>query len=135
MTGVLKALLWIYGIILIVVGVGCVVIPDWMAETFYGIEDLPNGGLFFAAMMGSLFIPVGIWLAAAGRDPIRNITWVKFAILKIGIWLVVEIYTLIKGYIEPNAMVITLLIVDFIFGLAFLIFYPWKANNNRKEVS
>lgn len=133
MTGVLKALLWIYGIILIVVGVGCVITPDWMAETFYGVENLPNGGLFFAAMLGSLFIPVGIWLATAGRDPIKNITWVKFVILKIGIWLVVEIYTLIKGYIEPDAMVITLLIVDFIFGLAFLIFYPWKARKNNPE--
>jgi hypothetical protein len=133
MTGALKALLWIYGIILIVVGVGCVITPDWMAETFYGVENLPNGGFFFAAMLGSLFIPVGIWLATAGRDPIKNITWVKFVILKIGIWLVVEIYTLIKGYIEPDAMVITLLIVDFIFGLAFLIFYPWKARKNNPE--
>ncbi len=127
MTGILKVLLWVYGIILIVVGLGSIVIPDWMAETFFGVENLTNGGLFFGAMLGSMFIPVGIWLATAGRDPIRNITWVKFVVLKIGIWLVVELYTLIEGYIEPNAMVITLLIVDFIFGLAFLIFYPWKS--------
>jgi hypothetical protein len=130
MTGVLKVLLRVYGIILIVVGLGCIIFPDWMSETFYGIEDLTNGGLFFAAMLGSVFIPVGVWLAAAGRDPTKYITWVKFAILKIGIWLIVEAYTLIKSYVEPNAMVITLLIVDFIFGLAFLVFYPWKERGN-----
>jgi hypothetical protein len=134
-TGVLKTILWVYGIILIVVGIGCVVIPNWMAGTFYGVEALPNGGLFFAAMMGSLFIPLGVWLAIVSRDPIKNITWVKFIILKIGIWLVVEIYTLIKGYIEPNAMVITLLIVDLIFGMAFLIFYPRKIKSSLAKAS
>ena len=133
MTSVLKVLLWVYGIILIVVGLGCIISPDWMADTFYGIEDLTNGGLFFTTMLGSVFVPVGIWVAAAGRDPVKYIIWVKFVIMKIGIWLLVEIYTLIKGYIEPDAMVITLLAVDFIFGLAFLIFYPWKARKNSSE--
>jgi hypothetical protein len=135
MNSVLKTILWIYGIILIVVGIGCVVIPNWMAGTFYDVEALPNGGLFFVAMMGSLFIPVGVWLAIVSRDPIKNITWVKFIILKIGIWLVVEIYTIIKGYIDPSSMVITLLIVDFIFGLAFLIFYPRNIKSSLAKAS
>jgi hypothetical protein len=126
MTNVLKPLLWIYGIILTLVGVGCVAIPGWGAKTFYGIEELTNGGLFYATMMGSLFIPMGIWLINVSRDPVKNITWIKFVLLKIAVWLVVEIYTLIKGYIEPGATVITLFVVDFIFGLAFLIFYPRK---------
>lgn len=133
MTGVLRVLLWIYGIILIVVGLGCIISPDWMAEIFYGVENLPNGGLFFVVMLGSVFVPIGVWLAAAGRDPVKFITWVKFVILKIGIWIVVEVFTLIKGYIEPDAMVITLLVVDFIFGLAFLVFYPWRAARESKQ--
>ena len=134
MTGVLKVLLWIYGVVLVAIGLGNIIAPDWMAETAFGIDNLTNDGLFMSAMLGAIYIAAGFFIAAAGRDPLRYISWVKFAVLKIGISVVIVIYALIQEYIEPSGMVITMLAVDFAFGLAFLIFYPWKLRKNLPEV-
>ena len=126
MTGVLKVLLWIYGVVLVIGGLGLIFTPEWLAENAFGFENVTNVGIFVAALLGAIYVSAGVWLFAAGRDPLRHISWVKFTILKIALSLAVIAYALIKDYVEINAMVIVLMVYDFVWGVALLIFYPWR---------
>jgi hypothetical protein len=128
MAGVLKVLLWAYGIMLIILGLSGIFFPDWIAESFFSVDDISNFGQLTMGMLGAIYIASGIWLAMAGRDPLKDISWVKFVILKIALTVVFVIYALIQSYVEANAMNITFLVVDFIWGLAFLIAYPWRTS-------
>jgi|WetSurMetagenome_2_1015567.scaffolds.fasta_scaffold509805_1 hypothetical protein len=127
MTGILKALLIIYGVILVVLGIGLVIFPEQTASSLLSFDNLASSAKLFAGMLGAVYIAVGIYLAAAGGDPLRHISWVKFIILKIGLSLAFIVYALSRSYVETNALNISMLVVDFIFGLAFLITYPWRS--------
>jgi hypothetical protein len=125
MAGVFKVLLWAYGIMLIVLGLAGILFPDWLAETFFTVGDITGFSKFAVGLLGAIYIAAGVWLAAAGREPLQDISWVKFVILKIALSVVFVIYALVQSLVEANAMNITFLVVDFIWGLAFIIAYPW----------
>jgi hypothetical protein len=127
MTGVLKVLLIIYSVILVILGLGFVIFPAQTASSLLGFDDLSSSARFFAGMLGAVYIAVGLYLASVGGDPARHISWVKFIILKIGLSLAFVIYALSQSYIEANALNIVMLVVDFAFGVAFLVAYPWRS--------
>jgi hypothetical protein len=127
MTGVLKVLLIVYSVILVILGLGFVIFPAQTASSLLSFDDLASSARFFAGMLGAVYIAVGLYLTSAGGDPLRHISWVKFIILKIGLSLTFVIYALSQSYIEPNALNIVMLVVDFAFGVAFLIAYPWRS--------
>jgi hypothetical protein len=126
MAGVLKVLLWAYGIMLIVFGLLGIFFPDWMSGSLFGVDNITGFVKLTMGMLGAVYIAAGVWLAAAGRDPLKDISWVKFVILKIALSVVLFVYSLVQSYIEVSAVNIIFLIVDFIWGLAFLIAYPWR---------
>ncbi len=137
MTGVLKVLLWIYGIGLILMGLCCIITPDWIFETLSlsGILNLSNNALLIGAELGIVYIAAGVWIAAAGRDPLRHLTWIKFAILKSALSIVALIYVFIQEYVDSFSSVMIPVIFDAVFMIAFLIFYPWKTKNTKSKVA
>ena len=126
MVGVLKVLLWAYGILLIILGLTGIFFPDWLSDSLFAVTDISSFTKLTIGMLGAIYLAAGVWLAAAGRDPLKDISWIKFVILKIALSVVFVVYALTRSYVEINAVNISFLVVDFIWGLAFLIAYPWR---------
>ena len=55
-----------------------------------------------------------------------NIYWVKFAITKTVLFVVVELYLIIQGYVDFN-QIVAAIILDGVFAVLFLVLYPWRA--------
>jgi hypothetical protein len=125
MTTALKVVMIVYGVILILGGLADIVIPDQVAE-MYGLGECPGYVKWMAAGMGTILIAAGVWLIAAGRDPLRHIYWVKFVITKSILTVVVTAYSTAQGYVDFS-QVMGLIIVDAVFAVAFLALYPWRA--------
>ena len=92
----------------------------------FGYEQ---GPAYIAAMevtLGMCFIAACIFLIAAARDPLRYISWVKFAILFAILMLVGDLYSIIRGYIDFSHAG-TGITLNAIFAAALLAFYPWRA--------
>ena len=122
----LKIALILYGAISILVGLAFIVVPNQVAASMIGLEEMPESMLYFMMMGGVMDIAVGVWLIVAGRDPLRHITWVKFAILWCLLAVVAGVYSIIQGVVDFN-QVGMMIILDAVFAVAFLALYPWRA--------
>ena len=125
MVKALKVVMIVYGLIILLIGLANIVIPDQVAK-MYGIEEIPAYVKWLAAVMGAVFIAAGVWVIAAGRDPLRHIYWVKFVITKSVLSVVVTVYSILVGYVDFS-QVGGVIILDGIFAVAFLALYPWRA--------
>jgi hypothetical protein len=121
----LVVVLIIYGAILLVMGLAGIILPEQVSGLF-GIEEVTDDIIFMGVIIGAFCITIGIWLIIAGRDPLGNIYWVRFAITKAILFVVVEVYLIIRGYVDFNQVVVGI-ILDAIFAVLFLVFYPWRA--------
>ncbi len=121
----LKVALILYGVISIVLGLALIAVPDQAAKMF-GFEEIAGVGVYIAALCGISFIAPSVWLIVAGRDPLRHITWVKFAILWSLLAVVAGLYSIIQGTADFS-QVGTGIILDAVFAAAFLVFYPYRA--------
>ncbi len=120
----LKVTMIVWGIIGILFGLAYLFIPNQYGDMF-GFEKLPGYVLGLLAALGGCFIAGSVFVIAAARDPLRNISWVKFAILFSLLGLVMGLYSVIRGYVD-FAQAGTGIILYAIFAAAFLAFYPWR---------
>jgi len=120
----LKVTMIVWGVIGILFGLAYIFIPTQLGEMF-GFEKGPAHGYAMLASLGGSFIAVSVFVIAAARDPLRNISWVKFAILYSLVGLVMELYSVIRGYVD-FAQAGMGIILWAIFAAAFLVFYPWR---------
>ena len=121
----LKVTMIVYGALGILCGLVYVVIPRQL-DVMFGYE---LGPAYIAAMevsLGMCFIAACVFLIAAARDPLRYISWVKFAILFAILMLVGDLYSIIRGYIDFGHAA-TGITLNAIFAAALLAFYPWQA--------
>ena len=125
MIKVLRVVMVVYGAILLVMGLGGLIFPDQISGLF-GIEEVTGVIIYLTAIVSTFSIAIGIWLIIAGRDPVGNIYWVKFAITKVVLFVVVELYLIFQGYIDFNQIAVGI-ILDGVFAVLFLAFYPWRA--------
>ena len=125
MVKALRVLLYIYGVVLVLGGLGLIFMPDQMAA-IWGASGISGFTKFAAVMLGAAYLAAGIWIFIAARDPLRHINWVKFAITKGALSIVVGIYAIIVGYVELQPC-LPFLIFDAIMVILFLVFYPWRA--------
>ena len=125
MTKALRVVLIVYGAILLVMGLGGIIFPDQISGLF-GMEEVTDDIIYLATIISTFSISVGIWLIIAGRDPLGNIYWVKFAITKAVLFVVVELYLIIQGYVDFN-QIVAAIILDGVFAVLFLALYPWRA--------
>ncbi len=120
----LRVVLIVYGVILLVMGLGGIIFPDQISGLF-GIEEVTDDIIYLAVIVSAFSISLGIWLIIAGRDPLGNIYWVKFAITKTVLFVVVELYLIIQGYVDFN-QIVAAIILDGVFAVLFLALYPWR---------
>ena len=120
----LRVVLIVYGAILLVMGLGGIIFPNQISGLF-GIEEVTNDITYLAAIVSTFSISIGIWLIVTGRDPLGNIYWVKFVITKAILFVVVEVYLIIQGYVDFN-QVMAAIILDGVFAVLLLVFYPWR---------
>ena len=121
----LKTTMIVWSILGILFGLGYIFAPRELGDML-GYAEGPAYIAAFLAALGSCYIAVSVFVIIAARDPLRNILWVKFAILFSALGLVTELYSVIREYVyfSQAAMGIILWAV---FLVAFLIFYPWRA--------
>jgi hypothetical protein len=125
MTRALKVAMIVIGVIMILLGLNCVFNPDGVAE-MHGLAESIGAFKWLAAVFGASLITIGVWAIVAGRDPLRNIYMVKLIITLSILFLVVNIYSTIQGYLDFSA-VLPHIILDVVFAAALLICYPWRA--------
>ncbi len=118
----LKIALVIYGAIYITQGIILLIAPDRMAD-LYGFGAVNDQMSYLMAITGSAFIAAGVWFAMTFLDPIRNINSVRFAILWASLLLITPLYALWQGYVEADHIWFGV-VLNAIFAIAFLVFYP-----------
>ena len=126
----LKVTMIVYGVETILLGLAFIFIPRQFGEMM-GYEQGPDYILFVLAGLGVCLIAPSVFLIAAARDPIRHIYWVKFAILWTILTIVIALYSFIQGYVDFGKVAMDI-ILEAVFLVAFLVFYPWRA---AKEAS
>ena len=124
----LRVVMIVYGIIGILLGLILVIFPDQMTEWF-NAPVLNDYEKFLSASIGLANIAAGIFIFLAARDPIKNISWVKFAIVWALFWAVTVLYGLVRGYVDFSQEG-SALIINIIFAALFFIFYPWRVKES-----
>jgi len=127
MVRALRVALFAYGVIGLIIGLVALVFPDQMSEVFR-FKETTDDIIVLSAVTGTFSIATGFWLIVAGRDPLRNIYWVKLVITKAILAVVVAVYLIVRGYSDFN-QIGSMIIIDGIFAVAFLILYPWRATS------
>ena len=115
----------IYGALSILLGLMLIVAPN-QAAIMFGFREITDYTKYFMALCGISFIAPGVWLVIAGRDPLRHITWVKFAVLWSILAVVAGLYSIVQGVVTFSQAG-TGIILDAIFAVAFLVLYPYRA--------
>jgi hypothetical protein len=121
----LKVALILYGAISILLGLLLIVVPQ-QAASMWGFEGISDIGVYIAALCGISFVAPGVGLIIAGQDPLRHITWVKFAILWAILAVVAGLLSIIRGAADFS-QVGTGIILDSVFAVVFLALYPYRA--------
>ena len=120
----LKIALVVFGILNIVCGAAFIIAPYQLAS-MYGFGEIGGYMLYLMSGLGVSFIAPSVWLILASRDPIRNITWVKFAILWCVLSVVVSLYSIAQGSVSFSQAGFGI-ILDGVFAIAFFAFYPYR---------
>ena len=127
----LKVSMIVYGVLGILFGLAYVLIPQQLGAMF-GFEQGPEYVAALWASLGMSLIAASVFLIAAARDPLRHIYWVKFAILFAILMEIAELYSFIRGYVDFGQAGMGI-ILDAIFLVSFLAFYPWRAARSSGE--
>ena len=121
----LKVALILYGAIGILLGLAFIFVPRELGEMFGYAAEGPEYILSFLASLGVCIIAPSVFLIAAARDPLRHISWVKFAILWAILAAVIDLYSVIQGYIDFGQAAMGI-ILNAVFAVAFLALYPYR---------
>jgi len=93
------------------------------------LEEMPDAcmpALFSMAMVGISFITGGVFLIIAGtRDILRNILWVQFGLLWSILAVAASVYSVIRGYVTFNQVMMPV-IIDGVFFILLMALYPWR---------
>ena len=122
----LKVTMIVWGVLHILMGLAFIFVPQQLGEMFGYTAEGPEYMLSFLASLGVAMIVPAIFVIVAARDPVKHILWVKFAISCAVLNLVIELYSVIQGYITFGQATATI-ISTIVFAVALLVFYPWRA--------
>ena len=122
----LKIALIAYGVIGILLGPVFVVVPYQVASMF-GLGEIAAYVPYFMAMCGVSFMAPAVWLIVAGRDQLRHITWVKFAILWVILCVEAGAYSIVRGGVDFS-QIGPGIIIGAVFVVGLLALYPYRAS-------
>ncbi len=124
MAKALKVTMIVYAVIVILLGLTFIFVPSIVAAIF-GLEDLPSSTAALGVVVGASLISACIFFIIAARDPIKNILWVKYAIVFAIFHIAADLYSAILGY-EAFVEAAPGIILHVVFAVLFLVFYPWR---------
>jgi hypothetical protein len=125
MVKALRAVMILYSLMLVVLGLLYIFVPETPAELF-GFSDLSDAATFFMAAAGVAYIAIGAWAIAAARDILNNTLFPKLLITKAFFAVAGMIYAGATGLADFSDLLLPLF-TDGIFGVLLLAFYPRKA--------
>lgn len=125
----LKVIMIVFGVVELLFGLGFTFFMHEMSDML-GFELGPDYILYIGALLGLTLIPVSVFLIAAARDPLRHISWVKFAIWWCIGGVVAGLYAVIMNYADFSQAGMGI-IWDGIVAIALLIFYPWRKQSSH----
>jgi hypothetical protein len=120
----LRVVMIVWAVLAILMGAGFFFIPGQMADTL-GMEKTSGSGLYNLAMLGITWIILSVFIIIAARDPLRNIMWVRIALVWAVFSFATDWYSWLRGYLDFSHAS-TGLIIDGLFTALLLIFYPWR---------
>jgi energy-converting hydrogenase Eha subunit C len=120
----LTVVMIVWAVIGILFGLGFVFAPDQLCSMF-SFEKGPAYVPYFLALVGIAYIVAGIFVIIATRDPLKHIMWVQLAIAWSLLDALAALYFIIRGNVNfSQAGMVP--IMDVVFVVAFLVFYPWR---------
>ena len=125
----LKVTMIVFGVVEIIFGLGFTFFMREMSAML-GFMQMPDHVLYLGALLGLALIAASIFLIAAARDPLRNILWVKFAILFAVTGVLAGVYSVLRGYADFSQAGMGI-IWDSIVTIALLVFYPWRKTSSE----
>jgi hypothetical protein len=123
MVKALKVTMIVYAVILILLGLIFIFVPSLVA-TMLSLEESPPSTSALAAVVGTSLISACIFFIIAARDPIKNILFVKYAIVFAIFHVFGDLYSVIRGYTAFSDALVGI-ILHVVFAILFLVFYPW----------
>ena len=121
----LKVVMIVWAIIVILYGLAFIFVPEQLGA-MVGLEKAPAFVAYLSAMLGVSWIVPSVFVIIAARDPLRNIMWVKFVTVLQVLIFAADVYSLMRGYVNWSQGGMGL-IIDAVFAVLFLVFYPWRA--------
>ncbi len=121
----LKVALVVWGVVHILLGLALIITP-YQVGSMFGFGEIAGYVPYIMALWGAGFIAASVWVIAAGRDPLRHISWVKFVILLSILGLVVQLYSIVQGAADFSQAGVGI-IEDAVFAAVFLALYPYRA--------
>jgi hypothetical protein len=125
----LKVTMIVWAVFHIILGLALIFTPDRAADLF-GLGEMADYVGYITALLGACYIVVSAWIIVVARDPLRNISWVKFLISLSVLDLIVQLYSLFQGAVDFS-QVGTGIITTAVFTAALLAFYPWRKASNQ----
>jgi hypothetical protein len=120
----LKVVMIVWAVVGILFGLGFVFAPNQLGSMF-GFEKGPAYVPYFLALLGIAYIVGGVFVIIVARDPLKNIMWVQLAIAWSLLDAIAALCFIIRGNVNfSQAGMVP--IIDVIFVVAFLVFYPWR---------
>ena len=121
----LRVVMIVWAIIVILYGLAFIFVPEQLGA-MSGFEKGPAYVGYLSALLGVSWIVPAVFVIIAARDPLRNIMWVKFVTIWQVLSFAIDVYSLLRGFIDLSQGGVGL-IIDAVFAVLFLIFYPWRA--------
>jgi hypothetical protein len=128
MNKVLKVLVFIYSIVFIAIGVLAIAFPSQSAD-MAGFSDVSDLARYYMGAAGTIWIAVGIWGIIGAFNLLKNIIVVKLLITAGLFSAIGQIVFAIQGYADFSDLLVGI-IIDGVFAILLLIFYPWKASQS-----
>jgi hypothetical protein len=120
----LKVTMIVWAVVGILFGLGFVFAPEQLCSMFR-FEEAPAYVPYFLALLGIAYILAGVFVIIAVRDPMKHLMWVQLAIVWSLLDALAALYFIIRGNVNfSQAGMVP--IIDVIFVVAFLAFYPWR---------
>lgn len=92
--------------------------------TMTGHGTGPTIGAYFISLLGTCILIPSVFIMIASRDPLRNISWVQFATVWAVVAVIVQTYSIMKGFATFHEVGGPLLL-DVLFAIVYLSLYPW----------
>ncbi len=119
----LKVTMIVWSAIAIIMGLVYIFLPNQLNE-MGGYEKASGLIIYLLALIGICYIPAGVFVILASRDPLKYIKWVQFAISVAILTAIVIAISIGRSLVTFNQEGIPL-IVNAVFGVILLVLYPY----------